>query len=614
MPFQIIHTFEGFIDRFDYSGDYEDVLKKCLNTLKDMNIDGIVINVNTKNGYLTNDENWVSFIKGVRIAVKLGFRIWLYDEKGYPSGGAGGLTLKNNPELEAKAIKYHNGEYFITNIYEGTHAERNFREKRRYINLLEKRAVEKFAEITYERYQKELPEDLFRQVEAFFTDEPSLMTVVVDVLDGSDGNTEIASFYPKTGIPVNDKTDPDVPITPSIPYSMELNEYYFKLYGDSILDISPKVFEYSDKPSSTKCRFWEAVAKIYEENYSNTLSCICEEMNQKLTGHLLFEETPILNMAFHANPMRVLKHFQLPGIDLLSNVQENISIFGHKMVYSCAWQNSVNGIMTETSDFNEYRMGPKKPTEYRKVIAALYKQFALGTREFSFYYDFGIRKDNYGIIAKTIKNLCDFGKDLQFQPDCAVYCAYETVWAGFWPSLAKPTELYDAQPEFVKIFEDSILKMCKEFYHNNTQFILLDESSIDKTVEKGIKQIIIPECTVVSKKLTDYANEGKIQLFGNSPVYIYESGSLSKNQYTEILPISRLKLFDIPFKFSGNPIFTIFKDGWYFCFNPAERDISISADRQFKTYNPVTDENIMVAEGCNFYLAGDSAVLIKIVG
>jgi len=614
MAFQIIHTFEKFINRFNYIGDFREVLEKSLTELIDMNIDGIVININTENDYLENDENWTNFAAGMRIAANLGLRIWIYDEKGYPSGGAGGLVLRDNPELEAKGIKNQNGQYYISTIYEGSHAERNFREKRRYINLLESKAVESFAQSTYYKYKEKLPKDVFNSAEAFFTDEPSLMTVVTQILDGSDGNLELASVYSDRVIPVNDEPDPNVPITPSIPYSRELNENYFKLYGENLLDIAPEVFAYSERPSEIKCRFWEAVAATYEANYGEILTRTCSRMNKKLTGHLLFEETPILNMAFHSNPMRILKHFQLPGIDLLSNIQENISVFAHKMVFSCAWQNGITGIMTETSDFNEFRMGPKKPTGHKKIIAALYKQFALGVREFSFYYDFGIRKDKYAEIAGTIKNLCDYGKDINFKPDCAVYCPYETIWAGYYPSLAKPFELYDAQPEFVKSFENSILQICEDFYQDNIQFVLIDESGINEMLNRGIKQIVIPECEVASKKLIKHWEDGKIKMFGHMPEYLYLGGNLEKNKHEKISAINNMAISGIPFKYDNNLIIITFENDIYFCFNPHGGNITITAIRMCNIYNPSTDKQYNISSGESYVLYEDGAAILEIAG
>jgi len=283
MAFQIIHSFEKFINRFNYTGEYEVVLENCLKELQKMKIDGIVININTENGYLESKGNWDKLITGMRIAGKLGLRMWIYDEKGYPSGGAGGLVLRDNPELEAKGVKYHSGKYYISNIYEGSHAERNFHEKRRYINLLESKAVRKFSKSTYSKYMKKLPPDNFDQAEAFFTDEPSLMTVVTQVLDSSiEGDVpEMLDGLLGKKIPVHDEPDLNVPITPSIPYSEELNRTHIGKYGMDILSVAPGIFAFKEEPSEVKCRFWETVAVTYEETYGVVLSNICKDLGKK---------------------------------------------------------------------------------------------------------------------------------------------------------------------------------------------------------------------------------------------------------------------------------------------------------------------------------------------
>jgi hypothetical protein len=605
MAFQIIHAFEKFIDRFDNKDElsFEDRVIHGLNELRKMNIDGIVVNIFQGDGYLENSENWKRLECAMRQAVSLGFRIWLYDENGYPSGGAGGIVLRDNPELEAKGIKSHDGKYYISNIYEGSHAERNFRGKRRYINLLESEAVRMFAKSTYYKYREMLPDNIFKHVEAIFTDEPSLMTVVVRKLDD-------LKVFPGYVIPIDDEPDPDVPITPSIPYSEELDKRFSDKYEAGLLESAPGIFEYSDEVSEIKCRFWESVAQTYEDTYGNALSGSCSEIGTGLTGHILFEESPVLNVAFHANPCRVLKHFHLPGIDLLSNVQENISVFAHKMVHSCAWAKGLGGIMTETSDFNEYRLGSKKPTEHNNIIAALYKQFALGVREFSFYYDFNVRRSEYGLIAGAIGNLCEYGKGFIHKPDCAVYCAYETIWAGFFPSNEEALSLYRKQPGFVRDFEDSILRLCDELFYKNTQFILMDESSIDTIVDKGITQVVLPDCRVINKRLIELAEEGRIQLFGKNPEYAYFEGRVEK-AFVNVRPINELLLTNPYFSHGNGLILTAYDRDYYFCFNPTDESVEIHLEKPCTAYDPIVNKESYHETNAEFSINTDSAVMLK---
>ncbi len=605
MAYQIIHTFEGFIKSFkDINSDdsLEYNIKKCLNELKKRSIDGIVINVDGNNGYLENDKNWNTFIIGMTIAKKLGFKMWIYDEKGYPSGGAGGIVLRDNPQYEAKGIKFHNNSYYISNIYEGSHAAGNFHEKRRYINLLETKAVKSFVKVTYEKYKERLPKHLFDSFDAFFTDEPSLMTVVTENPDG---------LFDKK-IPVKDHIDTNIPITPSIPYSDELNEYYYNKYNKNILDDSPEIFKYREEPSEIKCRFYEAVSKTYEKTYSIVLSSACKELGKKLTGHLLFEETPIMNVAFHGNPMRILKHFQLPGVDLLSNIQKNISIFGHKMVSSSAWLQGINKIMTETSDFFERRLANKGITQHKKVILALYRQFALGVREFSFYYSYHLYNlKDYKFITGTIKNLCEYASDSEFIPDVAVYVSYETIWSGFYPSLATPYNLFNEQPEYVKNFEIKIINMCEQLYEKNIQFILFDESTIEKIAEKGITKVILSNCTVISKNLYDLYKNNKIEFYGNVPKYVYLDGILTKMSDIKTNDIHELKVKEPNFMYDNNLIFTTYANNKYFCFNPSKSNINITLKKDSIVYDPAKNKEIPYKANKNLIIEPNESIFVK---
>jgi hypothetical protein len=54
--------------------------------------------------YLESDAKWQAFTRAVNEAKKAGMALWLYDERGYPSGNAGGITLRDHPEWEARGL------------------------------------------------------------------------------------------------------------------------------------------------------------------------------------------------------------------------------------------------------------------------------------------------------------------------------------------------------------------------------------------------------------------------------------------------------------------------------------------------------------------------------
>ena len=54
---------------------------------------GVVCNVSFDQ-YLESEAKWEAFTRAVNEAKKAGMALWLYDERGYPSGNAGGITLR----------------------------------------------------------------------------------------------------------------------------------------------------------------------------------------------------------------------------------------------------------------------------------------------------------------------------------------------------------------------------------------------------------------------------------------------------------------------------------------------------------------------------------------
>ncbi len=72
---------------------------------KKLGFGGVVANVSFNN-YLEDESAWNSFVKCLNDFRSKGLLFWIYDEKGYPSGKAGGLTLRDHPEYEALGVLF----------------------------------------------------------------------------------------------------------------------------------------------------------------------------------------------------------------------------------------------------------------------------------------------------------------------------------------------------------------------------------------------------------------------------------------------------------------------------------------------------------------------------
>ncbi|MCR4414520.1 MAG: hypothetical protein NUV77_19035, partial [Thermoguttaceae bacterium] len=140
---------------------------------------GVVCNV-AFDDYLRSEDAWRTLATAVEACRDRGLVVWIYDEEGYPSGAAGGLVLRGHPEYEATALAYdatRPDPFVLRPAYEHTHASNNYHAARRYINLLDDRAVRAFLETTHEAYWKRLGPHFGTTIEAMFTDEPSLIAV-----------------------------------------------------------------------------------------------------------------------------------------------------------------------------------------------------------------------------------------------------------------------------------------------------------------------------------------------------------------------------------------------------------------------------------------------------
>ncbi len=197
--------------------DQPDAQDQSICRLKTQGFRGVVCNVSFDQ-YLESDAKWLAFTRAVNAAKKAGFAMWLYDERGYPSGNAGGITLRDHPEWEARGLliadtasngdpvtlelppgklvlaaafavrdnhfnltkkmdlvsqvrdgrltwqapsgRWHVMAITENRLYEGTHAEGNLHAKIPYINLLMPEPTARFIDVTYGGYAKHLGDDL----------------------------------------------------------------------------------------------------------------------------------------------------------------------------------------------------------------------------------------------------------------------------------------------------------------------------------------------------------------------------------------------------------------------------------------------------------------------
>ncbi len=367
-----------------------DELERQIDIFKEMGLGGFHMHVRTgmSTPYL-NDE-FMGLVKGcVEKAKKEEMLAWLYDEDRWPSGAAGGLVTKDEKHrarcllfttepcsleeadkadvIDSRAEGGRSGKGYLISCYdvkldkdgfleeykrigekdeaEGTkwyaylkiHAPSPWYNNQTYVDTLSKASIERFVELTHEKYKEAVGDEFDNTVPAIFTDEPQF--------------TRKNTFGNST-----DKKDVVMPWTDSLPDS------YKAQYGEDILASLPEIFwELPDKKvSSTRYHYHDHICQLFTEAFADTCGDWCRENNIALTGHMMEEPTLHSQCAALGEAMRSYRGFGIPGIDMLcarfefttaKQAQSAVHQFGREAMLS-----ELYGVTGWDYDFRGYKL------------------------------------------------------------------------------------------------------------------------------------------------------------------------------------------------------------------------------------------------------------------
>ena len=456
----MIHSFEG------WAGTTDDAIRdKVLGLLK-AGLGGLVANVNFQN-YLRDDKAWDVLQRGVMIAHEEGLRVWIYDEEGYPSGAAGGLVLEQAPSAEAqgliRVVDAAGGiRYEVVTLYEATHATENFYKKRHYINVLDPAAVAKFLEVTHDRYARVL-KPIDRYVEAFFTDEPSLITACIP--KGRD--------YPQT-----------------LPWHPRLPEEFRARKGYDLLPHRESLFlDVGEVDRKIRCDFYEVIADLCAETYFGGLQEWCHNHGVASSGHLLGEETMVWQTDFDGEPFTCYRKFDIPGIDMILSDPEKIMAKDYFLVPKLAGSASrLQGgkrLMCEISDF--FGMMDKHPATIDQMKCTAGILFSFGVTDLCSYYPLSLAPEHEvkptEFSAKEYRNYTEFAARLnsmfatgKIETRVALLYPILSLWGHFTPSHRS---MYEPHPnQDVRFLDGAFTDLCRSLLQQQIDYDIVDERSI----------------------------------------------------------------------------------------------------------------------------------------
>lgn len=346
----------------------EDLLRRQIGYLQEMGFGGFHMHsrVGMSSEYLGEE-----FMANVRACVdeaeKRDMLAWLYDEDKWPSGFAGGYVTKipkyrqrfvafapadsDVPEFLPMDEAIETGKaYYLTSydivlntdgtlksytlidkdaaaqgdkwvVYCDVPAKRGWHNGYTYADLFNQEAVDKFIEITYEAYKKEVGDKFGGLVPAIFTDEPQF-------------NRKQTLAY------ATSKEKVTLPWTPKLP------EQFKDYTGEDILGKLPELFwDLADgKVSRFRYLYHDFIAELFTKTYVDTCGKWCEAHGIMFTGHMMEEPSLMSQTAAIGEAMRNYRSFQLPGIDMLCGYREYTTA---KQAQSGAHQYGAEGVLSE---------------------------------------------------------------------------------------------------------------------------------------------------------------------------------------------------------------------------------------------------------------------------
>lgn len=304
---------------------------------------------------------------------EMGMLTWLYDEDRWPSGAGGGLVTRDHqyrirfllftPErqegkmiapgkmrssgqavrseertfLAGYQVKLEDGclvDYRRTDgneplaegyeewfAYLEISGDNPWFNDEAYLNTLDKKAVERFLEVTHEKYYEKLGKEFGKSIHAIFTDEPQF------------SHKQCLGF-------AEERRD----IT--IPYTDDLEKTFQTVYGQSLLDYLPELFWElgAGKYSRIRYEYHDHIAERFAGAFADTIGKWCREHGIALTGHMMEEPSLESQTAALGEAMRSYRSFDLPGIDMLCDARE---LSTAKQAQSAVHQYGREGMMSE---------------------------------------------------------------------------------------------------------------------------------------------------------------------------------------------------------------------------------------------------------------------------
>lgn len=544
----------------------ENELLRQVDVMKQMGFGGYFMHSRT--GLITKylGDEWFDLVNKVADkGQKLGMENWLYDEDRWPSGTAGGFVTMNEEyslrfirmemvkgnefEFEYKhfivfacdMLPVHQyaftGDFVITpetdkSLYENKTVlafsievveKDSFYNGYTYVDTMNPEAIQRFIELTHEKYVENCGDRIGTTIKGIFTDEPHRGGIMCGFSSGN--------------------KDPFL----RTPYTHKLFEKFEEKYGYDLKMKLPDLYLLRDGNmiSQVKWHYVDLLEELFIDAFAKPINKWCDDHNMVLTGHILHEDSFTTQVSMMGSVQRFYEHMGTPGVDVLSEfnrgywIVKQLSSVGRQMgkkqllseLYGCSgWQmdfeshkwtggwQALFGINLRCHHLSWYSMQGEAKRDYPASIL----------HQSAWYKDYSVVEDYFSRlhVALSGKSMCDI---LVVNPVESTFAMIHPGWSRHLgtahPEVGRLEKMYSqqfhwlasSQIDFDYGDEEMMSRHCKVETIDGTPYIVFGEMKYKKVIVSGMR--IMRASTL--KLLKEFAAAGgKVIVAGEGPDHI----------------------------------------------------------------------------------------------
>ena len=508
--------------------------KRQIRQMKEVGFGGFIIHARAglKTEYLS--EDWFSCVEAcIEEAKKQDMCVWIYDEFGYPSGFVGGTLLTDENNL-AEYLEYERREIFDESAFavfiekdgvyqrvgSSTSAECYHTIYKRKspcnVDILNPDVVSLFIDKTYEAYYKRFADEFGKTIRGFFTDEPQYYRYAT-------------------------------------PYTSVLEKEM-----ESVKDGLIHLFHAEENDYAFRVKYYQAMNRLYTQNYYKRLYDWCEAHDCQLTGHTVEEPHLFSQMWGSAGAMPSYRYSHVAGIDHLCQAMDGV--MDEVQVESVAAQFGIKQVMSESFACTGY------DANFRTLKYIAEHQYAQGVNYLV------VHLMNYSLQGMGYKDHPQtFSSHAAWWSDFAIFNDYFTKLGYIFANTPRQVNVllihpmqdcyltYDRKQDKKSVLEteESFYALSKELAEQGIAFHYADETLLKESGkvegnaltlgEKAYDYVILPNRKSINASTQSLLNEfvavgGRLCVLGEYPTYIqgekYCQLIQSTISYDEILSVN----------------------------------------------------------------------------